>query len=118
MLEWTKIFDSITRVTVKSIIDPLFKCSLIFVALAIISAACKVETWLTITIMIFGGSCLAIALCFFGYHSVKNPDHLRSESYQLKKRSIDLLGDKDSVRGQITDVMILGPDEALGQKKI
>jgi hypothetical protein len=112
MNELTKIFDSASKVEIKSITDSLFKYGLLFCVLAVLSAL-TATPWIIITLFCFGGSLIVAGLSFYWYHSVKNPDYLRSETYQLKKRSLELLGDKDTTSAQITDILqITGPDES------
>lgn len=97
MIGWTKILDQVSKVQIKSITDPLFRYSVILLALGALTAICKTERWVVITLFIIGGVLLIVGLIFFFYFSIKNPDYLRSESFQLKKQTIELLGDKDNL---------------------
>lgn len=91
-----KILDQVASIRVKSITDPLFKYSLILITIALIAAAIKVDTWIVVVLFCFGGLLLILGIYFFCFFSIKNPDYLRSENYQLRKKSIELLGDKDN----------------------
>jgi len=39
---------------------------------------------------------LTVGLIFYIYFALKDPDYLRSESFQLRKQSITVLGDKEN----------------------
>lgn len=96
MIGWAKILDQVSKVQIKSITDPLFRYFSILFGLGTITAIAKTEIWVTITLFSIGGLLLIVGLCFYIYFGVNNPDYLRSESFQLKKQTIELLGDKDN----------------------
>jgi hypothetical protein len=52
--------------------------------------------WVIILLFSLGSLFCIIGLIFYIYFAKKNPDYLRSESFQIKKQSIELLGDKEN----------------------
>jgi hypothetical protein len=119
MLEWTKIFDSVTKVEVKSITDSLFRYSAMFAVLAVASAFASIP-WVIITLFGFSGLLLLMGAFFYCFHSVKNPDYLRSETFQLKKRTMEMLGDKDfQLSDRVQHILkITSPSDNDDEKKI
>lgn len=97
MIGWTKIFDQVSKIQVKSITDTLFKYFAIMFVIATISSIFKAPEWVTILQFSVGGLLLLFALIFYAYFSLKNPDYLRSETFQITKQSIEMLGDKNHV---------------------
>jgi len=95
-MNWSKILEHVASVRVKSITDSLFKFSLFFVFFGIVAAALKVPNWIMIFLFSCTGILLILAIFFYCYFSVKNPDYLRSESFHLKKKTIEILGDKEN----------------------
>lgn len=91
-----KILDQLGHVKVKSITDILFKYGAIILGMGVISAIAKCETWIIITIFLLSGLFLILGLIFYAYFALNNPDYLRSEIYQLRKKSLDLIGDKEN----------------------
>lgn len=100
VLNLTKVLEQISKIQVKSITDSLFKYGLYLLVLATISAIFKTEIWVTILLFLIGGLFELIGLIFYFYFAKKNPYYLRSESFQLKKQSIEMLGDKDNQMNQ------------------
>lgn len=95
MIGWTKIFDQVSKIQVKSITDILFKYFAIMFVIATISSIFSAPQWVTILQFSVGGLLLLFALIFYAYFSIKKPDYLRSESFQITKQSIEILGDKN-----------------------
>lgn len=95
-MNWSTILEHVASVKVNSITDSLFKFSLFFVVFGIIAAALKTHNWIIIFLFSCVGIILFLAIFFFCYFSMKNPDYLRSESFHLKKKSIEILGDKEN----------------------
>lgn len=96
MIGWTKILDQVSKVQVKSITDPLFRYSAVLFSLGATTAIFKTDSWVIITLFILGGLLLIVGLIFYIYFSITNPDYLRSENFQIKKQTIEMLGDKDN----------------------
>ncbi len=92
----TKIFEQVNKIQVKSITDSLFKYGLFIFALGTATAIFETAIWVTILLFSVGGLFVMVGLVFYCYFSVKSPDYLRSESFQIKKQSIEILGDKDN----------------------
>lgn len=97
MINWTKALQQISSIKKKSITDGPFTYALILFLLAIVGAIFKVPNWLIIILISVGALLLLLAMFFYCYFSLKNPDYLRSENYQLRKHSIEILGDKDNI---------------------
>ncbi len=93
---WTNPFDQVSKIQIKSITDSLFRYGLYLLVLGTVSAICKTVIWVTILLFSGGGLFEFIGLGFYWYFAKKNPDYLRSESFQIQKQSIELLGDKDN----------------------
>lgn len=97
MAEWTKIFDQIEKVQIKSVTDALFKYGFIGFAIGSIGIAIgKSPQWASIVIFSFSGLFLLIGLIIYVYFAFKKPEYLRSENFQLRMKSIELLGDKEN----------------------
>ena len=123
MVNFTKIFQQVGQIKVKSITDSLFRYGLLILCLATFSSILKADLWILIALFITGGVFMVIGLVFYCYFSIINPDYLRSETYQLKKQSIELLGDKNSVKNPHVDkiIYITSPynlDEGEGENKM
>lgn len=98
MTEWTKIFDQVEKVQIKSVTDVLFKYGFIGFSIGTIGFAfAKIPQWMLIVIFSFSGLFLLIGLFFYIYFAVKKPEYLRSEIHQQRMRAMELLGDKDNV---------------------
>jgi hypothetical protein len=96
ILNWTKVLNQVSKIKIKSITDSLFRYGLYLFVLGTVSAIFKTQTWVTILLFAVGGLFEFIGLIFYCYFAKKNPDYLRSESFQIQKQSIELLGDKDN----------------------
>ena len=95
-MNWTKILDQVSKIQIKSITDSLFRYGLYLFALATISAIFNNHIWASVLLFSVGGLFSLIGLVFYCYFSIRNPDYLRSESFQIRKQSIELLGDKEN----------------------
>jgi predicted membrane protein len=95
-MNWSKILENVASVKIKSITDSLFKFSLFFVFFGILASALKVDSWILVFLFSISGILILFGIIFYCYFSFKNPDYLRSEHYQLKKRTIEILGDKEN----------------------
>jgi len=97
MLGWDKIFDPINKMQIKSITDSVFRFSAMLFAFSLIAAMFKTYPWVIISLFTAAFTSLFFALYHFNYHSKRNPDYLRSETFQQNKQIIDILGDKDNI---------------------
>ncbi len=93
MFEFVHIMNQVNRVRVRSITDAPFKWALLLSILGCVAAVAQVETLLVY--VIFGMALLAflVGLSFYCYYAVRKPDYLRSEDFQIRMQSLELLGD-------------------------
>lgn len=97
MIDWSKITQQVSTIKVKNVVDmPLFY-GLFVLAFALISSAVSKYPWVTIVLFSFAALLFVIATFGYLYFTFKNPDYLRSEEYQIKKQSLEILGDKDKL---------------------
>jgi hypothetical protein len=96
MFSLTKVFEQVGQIKVKSITDSLFRYGLYILCIAALTAILKTQVWVTIVFFSIAGLMILTGLITFCIFAKKNPDFLRSENYQLRKQSIELLGDKDN----------------------
>ena len=64
----------------------------------IVSAYLKLPEWLTIVLLWFTGAILVLILLAYIGFAIFRPDYLRSESYNLRKQSLSILGDKENYK--------------------
>ncbi|MES1181623.1 MAG: hypothetical protein ABUL44_02395 [Flavobacterium sp.] len=102
----TKIFEQVGQIKVKSITDSIFRYALLILLLGTIAPAFKTEKWILIVLFSLGGLMVVVGIIVFSIFSKKNPDYLRSENYQLKKQSIELLGNKDNALNPHVDKVV------------
>lgn len=91
-----KIFDQIGQIKVKSITGNIFRYALFLYGFGTITAIFKVEKWVVIILFSIGTLILLFGFFFYAYFAKKNPDFLRSETFQLRKKSLELIGDKNN----------------------
>ncbi len=94
MLEWKKILDQAHDIQIKNVTDSLFKYAFIAITLGVVVVIFSEKIWPTIFLFSIGSVLIIFALLAYRYFAKNNPDYLRSEKYHLRKRSIELLGDK------------------------
>ena len=82
-----------SSIKVKSITDPLFRFSLLFGVLGGAVACFPAPPFVWIFFLSCCGICLLLGIGFFIYFAIKCPDYLRSESFQISKQSLEMLGD-------------------------
>jgi hypothetical protein len=90
-----KLSDSISQIRVKSVVDNPMKMVLLLVLMAVVAACFHAPTWVLIVVFSFVFLFALVAVFFSIFFSFKNPDYLRSESFQIKMRTLEYLGDKD-----------------------
>lgn len=96
-MDWTaKLVNVVSSIKVKSAIDPLFKYAIILL-IAAVTLSPLVPEWASIVLFITGFIVLMYALFSYDFFRRTNPDYLRSEEFQIKKHSIEILGDKDNM---------------------
>ena len=90
--------QAFTSIRVKSVVDPLIKLLVIMLVFIIVSAYLKLPDWLIIVLLWFSGSILVLVLLAYMGFAIFKPDYLRSESYNLRKQSLSILGDKENYK--------------------
>jgi hypothetical protein len=93
---WAKIFEQVHKVQAKSITDSLFRYGFLLFILGTSASIFSEVTWVMIFLFCLGSVFVICGLVFYCYFSFKNPDYLRSEGFQIKKQSIEMLGDKEN----------------------
>ena len=90
--------QAFTSIRVKSVVDPLIKLFVMMLVFIIVSAYLKLPEWLTIVLLWFTGAILVLILLAYIGFAIFRPDYLRSESYNLRKQSLSILGDKENYK--------------------
>lgn len=90
--------QAITSFQVKSVIDPLIKLFLILLLFILLGAWLKISEWIIICMVCFEGLVLFLVLGAYICFAIYRPDYLRSETYNLKKQSLSILGDKENYK--------------------
>ncbi|WP_298903189.1 hypothetical protein [uncultured Psychroserpens sp.] len=92
---WTKVFNQVSSIRVKSVTDSLFKFGMIGLLIGVISAIFSDKDWIVIIVFSFSALFILIGLFFYCFFAIKKPDYLRSEEYQTQKQALELLGDNE-----------------------
>ena len=90
--------QAISSFQVKSVIDPLIKLFLILLLFILVGAALKITEWIIICMVSFEGLVLLLIVCSYIGFAIYKPDYLRSETYNLKKQSLSIIGDKENYK--------------------
>lgn len=93
MNELTRIFSHVSRFKVKSITDSLFKFGFLALAIGVTAAIFTDKNWVIIIVFSFAALFILLGAFFYCFFAIKKPDYLRSETYQLRKHAVELLGD-------------------------
>ncbi len=80
---------------VRSVIDPLIKLFLLLLLFIIVATWLSIAEWVIICLVCFAALVLLLILGAYICFAIYKPDYLRSESYNLKKQSLSILGDKE-----------------------
>lgn len=97
MSNWlNSITHAISKIVVKSVVDSLGKLMLFSLVIFVIAAIFVKEEWVLIVL-----ACILVLLFLmyvisYFYCLFKNPDLLRSEEFNIKKRIVEVMGDKDN----------------------
>ena len=75
----------------------LWRVLLLLVVVLVGGAYLQIKEWCLILIAIVLGLVLLLAFGVYIFFMLKNPDYLRSESFQIRKQAIEILGDKDGL---------------------
>ena len=92
-----RVSEGIHGIKVKSILDIPIKALLILFLLVVIAAIFKVDTWILIVMFSIVGLLFLFILFVFMWFAIKEPDYLRSESFQLRMRTLEVMGNKDAL---------------------
>lgn len=92
-----RIQNSIGTIEVKGVPDKLWRVLLLLVVVLVGGAYLQIKEWCLILIAIVLGFVLLLAFGVYIFFMLKNPDYLRSESFQIRKQAIEILGDKDGL---------------------
>lgn len=111
MKGWTQIFSQVSQLKIKSVTDSLFKYGLLGLVISALGAIFIEKDWVLIILFSISGLLFLVGLFFFCYFAFKSPDYLRSETYQLKKQAVEILGDNErSNNPNVKDVhLIMNP---------
>lgn len=115
LLKPFKAFSVLGKVTVNSALNPLlWAMGILLFFMAVILISGKVDFLITIIFIVL---LFLIIICLIGgflYFMLKKPDYLRSESYQLQRYSMEMMGEKNK---EIVHQVIEAEDEtkSIGQ---
>lgn len=90
--------QAVSSFHIKSVIDPLIKLFLILLLFIFVAACFKIYEWVIICMVCFEGLVLFLILGAYICFAIYKPDYLRSESYNLRKQSLSILGDKENYK--------------------
>ena len=90
--------QAVTSFQVKSVIDPLIKLFLILLLFIVGAAWLELYLWIIVCLVCFEGLVLLLILGAYICFALYKPDYLRSESYNLRKQSLSILGDKENYK--------------------
>lgn len=96
MIWLTKIIEHLGNQKHKAVTYESNKIGLLLIALGVGAAIFHVDTWVILSLFIAGGIFLILGLILTIYFVKKDPSYLRSESYQIQSKSIEMLGDKNN----------------------
>ena len=101
-MNWTRILDQVAQIRVKSVTDSLFKYGTILMIIGVTSGAdvLGIDDWISIVVISIGGLLITLGIVFYIYFAKNQLDYLRSENYQLKKQTIELLGDNERAQNE------------------
>ena len=92
-----KIQNSIGKVEVKGVPDKLWQVLLLLMVILGCGAYFQIKEWCLILLAVIIALVFVLAIGVYLFFMVKNPDYLRSESFQIRKQAIEILGDKDGL---------------------
>lgn len=97
MSDWYHAFtDAVNKITIKSVVDSPGRMLLLSLGLFLLAAIFVSQVWILIFFAVVVGVILVMILVSYFYCLFTNPDLLRSEDYNIRKQSIEVLGDKDN----------------------
>lgn len=93
---WTKALQEVSQIKVKSITDPLFRFSLVALLIGAAISPLNVPFWVLVFIFSVSGLLALLGFVFYIYFAFKDPNYLRSETFQLHMKSFEHMGDKNN----------------------
>lgn len=97
MSDWYQTFtNAVNRITIKSVVDSAGRMLLLSLGLFLIAAIFVEQTWILVFFAVVSALILLMIIVSYFYCLFTNPDLLRSEDYNIRKQSIELLGDKEN----------------------
>jgi hypothetical protein len=117
-MDWARLTVQVNKIKVKNVVDmPLFY-GLWVLILGVISSVFSKFEWVPIVLFIFAGALFLLAIFGYFYFTFKNPDYLRSEEYHLRKKSLEILGDKDNqLNPNIAEIKYIASPYSLPKQK-
>lgn len=94
---FNRIQNSIGAIEVKGVPDKLWRVFLLLIVILLFGAYFEVKEWCLVLIAVFLCLILVLAVGAYLFFMFKNPVYLRSESFQIRKQAIEILGDKDGL---------------------
>lgn len=91
---WTKALQEVSQIKVKSVTDPLFRFSLVALLIGAALSPFDVPFWVLVFIFSVSGVLSLLGIIFYTYFALKDPNFLRSETYQYQIKSLEYMGDK------------------------
>lgn len=110
MDQWLKSIEAFAgKITVRSAVNPLLWLC------AVVSLPCLYLYAQTgkIFFAVLASFPIAAVLFAYFYFLCTNPDYLRSEDYQLRRHSLEMLGDKDNRLGANASTIVAVTNPAL-----
>ena len=97
MSDWYHIFtNAVNKITIKSVVDSLGRMLLLSLGVFLIGGIFISQLWILIFLASVVGLILITIIVSYFYCLFTNPDLLRSEDYNIRKQSIEVLGDRDN----------------------
>lgn len=84
------------KITVKSVQNSHIWLIGVFLLFIITAAVFKIETWITICLVLLLFVLVGYYLYRDHYFMKKHPEYLRSETFQLEKQHMEMLGEKNN----------------------
>lgn len=83
------------RLRVKSALNPaLWLCAVVTVPVIGFATFAEGPTWLLVCLVVFASVPLVLAAIGFVFFLLRDSDKLQSEEYQIRKRTLEMIGEK------------------------
>lgn len=114
-----RVHNSIVLIEVKGVPDKLWTVIFLLVIIWVGAAYAEIKSWCLILLAVLIVIILLLAVGSHLFFMFKEPDYLRSESYQIRKQAIEKLGDKDGLLptnvAQVINVPYSSPNMLINQ---